>query len=95
VPLLLRFEHDLDVNAFLGAEFALLFAEIEAVVLISLLGLDVPVDVEFVWISYFKGTHEAGLAFPDDTGVEGDVVRLQIDNWLNSTADKPNANRLN
>ncbi len=52
MSLLLGLEHDFNVDAFLGAQLALLLAQVEALVLVGgLLGLDQPVYFELVGVA--------------------------------------------
>ena len=94
MALLLRLEHHLDVRALLGTQPALLLAQVEALRLVDLLRLDEPVNVELVRVSDFEGAHEAGLALAEDASVEGDVVRLQVDHWLDAAADQTSTDGL-
>lgn len=87
MSLLLRLEHHFYMHAFLGTESALVLAQVKTFSLIDLLWLDEPIYVEFVGVSDLEGTHEAGFALAEDAGVEGNVVRLKVHDWLNAAAD--------
>lgn len=75
------------MHAFLGTQPPLIFTQVKTLSFVGLLRLYEPIYVELMGIPDFKGAHEAGLTFTKDASIEGNVVRLQVDHWLNATAD--------
>lgn len=75
------------MHALLGTQPPLILTQIKTLSFVSLLRLYEPIYVELMGIPDLEWAHEAGLAFSEDASIEGDVVRLQVNHWLNAAAD--------